>query len=844
MHRAHLVDTIHANIPRKLIILAAPAGYGKTTLLADFTKHTELPVCWVRLTEADQDVFRFTHVLTLSLQRRFRRLQGAFDLERLSALSPEALARSFIDVIDANVSEAFVIAIDDVHLINHSQPTTAFLDLFLEELPEQITIIAAGREVLEVSLARLMAEGNLSGLGPQDLALAREEIIQLAKVHSGVEISIKDVERLQAETRGWITGVILSTELSGRGLGGLMASDKPLVYEYLASVVLNRQPDDIRRFMLDTSVYPIMTVAGCDHLLRRNDSNRFLNRLVRFGLFVTATEEGLKTFVYHPQFREFLFETLKSADTKRWRSLLVRAAKYLAQHDSPEHAVELFFDAGAHQRAASLADKRAQEMFRSGRWQTLEAWASRLDEFAAPAPRVFLYLAAYYENQGKLDEAEIALERASAMLHSKSSKALRAFAEIVRGHLALDRRKYDEALEAAEIGERILAPSGSRQRKADCYRLRALAKFSVGDLQAAETHASQAINILQRTNAKLALAAALVDYSNIEYALGNFPEAHASALRAHEIYLEMGAPLMLAISFNNLAYDAHQQGQYEEALELYNEGLKFARQAVSPPREIRILFGQADLFADLDLALQAAELYGQGLNLAIQIEDLYLIRYGCVRTSVLHRRRSGSGLAHEWLRRAITLEDVVPPPEIVIQMASLEASVKPVQARQTLEKLLDDNALDAENTTLALYFIARAELERGDEEATKVFLERAINWAGRKSTEQVLAGEMAFDDEIREFARKKLGKPPVLSVVYRRVETLRAVAQQYQQVTEETDTGVSLTFRALGDTSVQRSDQAFMDLKPLAREVLFYLIDNQRVERDVLLEIFWPHHPP
>ena len=100
LHRERLVDEIHANIPRKLIAVAAPPGYGKTTLLADFSEHTDFPVCWLRISEADRDVFRFASILNISLQRRFRRLQNQIDLDRLSGSSPEALAGVFATTID------------------------------------------------------------------------------------------------------------------------------------------------------------------------------------------------------------------------------------------------------------------------------------------------------------------------------------------------------------------------------------------------------------------------------------------------------------------------------------------------------------------------------------------------------------------------------------------------------------------------------------------------------------------------------------------------------------------------------------------------------------------------
>ncbi len=847
VHREHLVDEIHANIPRKLIIVAAPAGYGKTTLLADFTKHTELPVCWARLSAVDQDLFHFAMVLSSSLQRRFRRLQGIFDFDSLSDYSPEALARMFAEVIDAKINETFVIALDDVHWINKSKPILNFLDQFLEEQPEQATLIATGREVLEVSLAKFMAEGNLVGFGPQDLALSREEIIQLARVHSNLEIGVDAAERLQHDTRGWITGVILSAELSGRGLNALKMSSRPMVYEYLASVVLNRQPDDLRRFVLDTSVFPVMTVEGCNYLLRRDDSSSMLARIVDRGLFVTATDEGPRTYEYHPQFREFLLETLQGGDAQRYKGLLNRAARYLADHDSPEYAVELFCDAGEGKRAVELAEGRAREMFVSGRWQTLELWARRLEEIESPAPRVLLYLAAKYTQQGRLEEAEKNLDQAKTMLDLDSPKNLRAYYEILRGHVALRRGSYEAVIEVIARAEEILKPSGKRLQKAECYRLRALASSLKGDLLTAESYCAKAVALYQKTDEKLDLAYGLIDQSTIQVALGKSSEAYATTKQAHQILLQGGAPLPLAVSFMNLAHDAHQRGEYEEAMELYNEGLKYTRQAASPPQEALILFGQADLFNDLNLALQAAELYGLGLDIAIRLDDLQQIRYGCVQTSVLHRRRGGGSLAHDWLRRAIKLEKTSDlTTDILIQLAALESMAKPQQSIMKLKSiLLKEHNSDVGITTLGLYFQSRAEFAIGARDEAQNTLERALGWANTNGTEQLLSAELSFDDSFREFARNRLTGHPSLSIVLRRVDTMRAVAQHYRDIGEEKDLrGVRLVFKAFGEANVLKNDSQITDLKPLAREVLFYLIDHQHVDRDVLLETFWQHHPP
>jgi LuxR family maltose regulon positive regulatory protein len=500
LHRERLVDAIHANIPRKLIAIAAPPGYGKTTLLADFTAHTELPVCWVRLTEADTDLMRLAAVLAGSLQRRFRRLRGQPNLASLAGSEPAGIARAFADVIDAKVSETFVIALDDIHLVNRSGPVLAFLDAFLEAQPDQVTLIASGREVLDVSLARLMAEGSLAGLGPHDLALDRGELVELVQGQMGIALEGEGADRLLEETRGWITGVLLSGMLSGRAMGDVLQGQRPMVYEYLASVVLNRQPDDVRRFMLDSAVLPVMSAAACDHVLRRSDSERYLTRLVRGGLFVTATEDSPRTYEYHSQFRNFLLESLAGSDRERLQSLQTRSADYLAEHGSPEHAVDLYMSAGAIRKAAAKAERYAQEMYRSGRTQTLLAWAGRLRAAKACAPRVFLYLSKAFTDQGNLEEAKEALEHAHQMLEPTAPKALLASAENLRGQIAWRKGSYREALEAAAEAGRLLMPRGDQLERSINLRLSGLAFAGVnGPCEEAETRLKDAVRLLNRS---------------------------------------------------------------------------------------------------------------------------------------------------------------------------------------------------------------------------------------------------------------------------------------------------------------------------------------------------------
>jgi ATP/maltotriose-dependent transcriptional regulator MalT/two-component SAPR family response regulator len=848
LHRERLVDMIHANIPRKLIVVAAPPGYGKTTLAADFTQHTELPVCWVRMTEADQDVMRMARVLAASLAKRFRRLRGYLEIDKMVGSEPEGLARVFAEVIELMIGEPFVILIDEVHLANRSRGVLRFLDTFLEVQPEQATLIVIGREVPDISLAKLMAEGDLAGIGPHDLALDQTELQQIALDQFTVKLGEAEAGELLNETRGWVTGVLLSGQLTGGLMQGWLDGSRPMVYEYLASVVLNRQPDDIRRFMLDSSVMPVMTVASCNAVLEREDSERYLRRLVAGGMFVTTTSESPRTYEYHPQFREFLIDVLGGSDDRRMGRLRRRAADYLAEQGLVEHAVDLYIEAGSISKAASMAERHAREMYIEGRFETLETWARRMEELDVVAPRVSLYLATLYSNQGKQDVASEKLEDAQSALKTTTSKSIKAHTDIVRSMIAFYRSDYEETIMLAKRALSMLTTRGDKSLRAMGVRFAGLALLKgKGELIEAEEQFTKAVQLLEGGEDQHALAIALIDLSGAQSILGKSVEGNVNTQRAHDILLEIGSPLPLASSFNNMAMDAHWLGRFQEALNLYGEALKNARLAGAPLREALNLYGQADIYNDLGLSLQAAELYAQGLTIATGLESEDWIRYGCIQTSVLHRRRGGNTLGMEWLKRAVEYtrakKETV---SIQIQMAALETAGSPVAAYKRLRTIVDESTgkIDAADITSARFFMAIARKEDGDDQAALEEFTQCIAWAGGHGTEQIVASELLCRPEFLKAVKGSLEGDPVFSIVEQRIETMKTLAEVYREPSVESVGEVEFELIALGDAGMLRNGEPVEEMTPFARELLFYLADRKRVERDTVIETFWPDSPP
>jgi len=785
-------------------------------------------------------------VLAASLQKRFRRLRGQPSIDSLAGSPPEAVARTFIKMIEERVKEPFVIVLDVVHLLNSSPASLALLNTLLLEGPGHMTVLAAGRELPDVSMAKLVVDGEMAGIGQHDLELTIDELMAVIESQLGVVLDEGEGDQLLDETKGWITGALLSVNPADADSTSLIERGKPMVYEYLASVTLDDQPAELREFMLDSSVLPVMTAEDCNHVLDRSDCQNSLRRLVKEGLFVTATDQSPRTYEYHPLFRDFLLDTLAENDPTRLKKLRLAAAERLADGGSIEDAVDIYFQADAVKRAAALVAKSVPDLFERGRIETFEIWATHFHGTDASIQSLLLYMATAYTDQGRLDEAESLLQSARETTEAaKSSKerSMLARLETISGFIALQRGKYSEVLQIADLVEKELPSRGAAPRRASCLRLRARAIHGMGgDLAEAESLAKQAIALIESTDDAYTLAMALLDLSTIQDAMGKFLDAHATSLKAHELLVKNGAPLALAISFNNLGFYTHLEGSYTDALDLFAEGLLYAHQAASLRYQTSILFGQADLFCDMGLVFQASELYGQGLRLAVRLENEYLIRYGYNQVSVMHRRSRTEKLAREWLDRASAVGNGSGKHlGVAIQRACLDLSTSPADIQRELHHLMhsSDGEVRAHERTLLLYFMARAAFSEGNLQVAQDALSKAFDWAGSHGTEQFIAGEMMYDDAICEFAFNQLDLHPVMAVLQNRIDLMQAVARRYKE-TKRSEAAI-LQLNALGRSEVLLNGKPPPNLEPLPRQLLLFVADRQSVGRDVMLECFWPN---
>ncbi len=177
IRRARLLDYLHENLGRKLMLVTAPAGYGKSTLLVDFANDVDLPVCWYTLDEGDRDPTTFLSYLIAAFRQKFPQFgERSQPLADHGASSAHATAAALVaDMVDA-IPDYFVLVLDDWHLVSDEAPIIELIDQILRYLPEHAHVIVAGRTLLRGPLVRLAAQGAVAGLGASDLRFNADEV--------------------------------------------------------------------------------------------------------------------------------------------------------------------------------------------------------------------------------------------------------------------------------------------------------------------------------------------------------------------------------------------------------------------------------------------------------------------------------------------------------------------------------------------------------------------------------------------------------------------------------------------------------------------------------------------
>src|SRR6266571_2414027 len=417
--RAHLVERLQRGAERALTLVSAPAGFGKTTLLAQWFAQSSTPVAWLSLEAEDNDPTRFLAYLIAALQTLDAQI-GATALALLHTPQPPppetVLAVLANDLVGRDAGDV-VLVLDDYHTIA-ADPIQRGMTFLLEHLPPQLHLILVTRTDPPLSLTRLRAGGRLAELRAADLRFGTAEASAFLQTVMGLDLEASAIATLERRTEGWIAGLQLAAlSLQGRtDTSAFLASftgSHRYVLDYLSDEVLARQPAPVQQFLLHTSILNRLSGPLCDAVTEQEESQAMLEALERANLFVVALDDERHWYRYHHLFAQVLRRHLQQAEPTLLPVLHRRASAWYEQHALPAEAVQHALAVPDFELAARLIEPMALPVAFQGQISTVLEWMNALPEaLVRTRPRLCVYYANLLMFTNQLEAVEARLREA------------------------------------------------------------------------------------------------------------------------------------------------------------------------------------------------------------------------------------------------------------------------------------------------------------------------------------------------------------------------------------------------------------------------------------------------
>jgi LuxR family maltose regulon positive regulatory protein len=550
--RPRLVERLNAGLDRRLVLVSAPAGFGKTTLLSEWVTSAGEPIAWLSLDDEDNDPTRFFTYLLAAFQQMHPAVgeMAQLMLQAPQPPPPQALLTSIINDLAALPSSC-VLVLDDYHLIQ-TMPIHQQLTFLLEHLPPQAHLVLATREDPPLPLARLRARHQIVDVRQSDLTFTEEETADFLRRVMGLDLSPADIATLNRRTEGWIAGLQLAA-LSMRNsddLQGFVASfagSHRYILDYLVEEVFRQQSLDLQGFLLQTSILERLTAPLCNAVTGRDDARQVLAGLDQANLFVVRLDESRQWYRYHRLFRDLLRtqrENLELAPLHR------KAARWYAQHEYLDDAMHHALAAQDWDQAERLLWPAAGQAIASGRLATAGRWFD-----AMPAERI-----------------------------RKSSRLA-----TLQGWVLLPSGQTDAAETWASLAEDLLPAGAEPMSRALVVCLQLNIAHIRYQMPRVTELAHQALELLEEGDPYGLRATALANLASAQVSMGDLPAATQTYREMARLGQEDGHLLTVFTAWSSLAWLLHLQLEPRKALMLCHQALE---QAVGPHGELLPLAGR------------------------------------------------------------------------------------------------------------------------------------------------------------------------------------------------------------------------------------------------------------
>jgi LuxR family maltose regulon positive regulatory protein len=562
--RPRLIERLNEGSNRKLTLISAPAGFGKSTLVSEWIANCELPAAWLSLDEGDNDLTRFLTYIIAALQTIESDIgQGTLGfLQSPGPINVEIVLTTLLNEI-TEISGDLVLFLDDYHVIE-SQPIDKAITFLLNHQPTKMHLIIASRIDPSLPLSRLRANGEMTELRADDLRFTPNEVSDFLNRVMGFDLAIQDISALETRTEGWIAGLQLAA-LSMKGLKGndeiidfinsFTGSDR-YIQDYLADEVLRQRPKGTRDFLLQTSILKRLSAPLCDtvRFSEAEDSQAILEDLEATNLFIVPLDNERRWYRYHHLFADLLLQRLEQEQSDIVEKLHIRASAWYEKNNLEIEAFQHAAAANDFDRAARLIEGGGLPLQYLGATLALNWLASLPSVMLNSRPSLWVTYASALNFSGQTANAEQKLQAAEEALkcYKQDAGADEETNDII-GHIAAIRsmigvgqHDLDTIIVQSRRALEHLAPNNLQVRTIAGWTL-GYAYQLQGDITAASQAYNEVLNISPASGDIISTLAATTGLGNIQESENQLFQAAESYRRGEQLFRDRPEPVACGV---------------------------------------------------------------------------------------------------------------------------------------------------------------------------------------------------------------------------------------------------------------------------------------------------------
>lgn len=660
VRRERLVSLLSDATKRRITIVSAPAGYGKTTLLLDFVHESDLPSCWYGLDERDRDLHTFLRYFIASGQSQFPDF-GAELAKSLAAGGPKTPeeATELLVMATQEPQQEYLIVLDDFHFLDSApEDTRKAIEGWLYRVPAHCHVLLAGRTQPRLAVLPMMTvRQEVMTLGSASFVFSCDEVVHLFRDVLGKEISLDDGQRLADVTEGWAGALILLAErlnaAGSKDLEQLRPTDT--LFRYITLEQYDPLPAEVKEFLRRSAVLRTMAFETVNELLETKEAEERLTELASLNLVVTEDEGDRPRYRYHRLFRAFLVSHLHSGDPAIFKELNLRAAGLMAAEEAWSDAVYHFIRAEAWDRIVQVTESIGWRMFEDGQWDTLAEWLEAVPaEEMTAQPSLMLWKARVLHYLNQLDPALSLVSKAVALFEANGDALRLGEALITRGMCLRVKGDYAESKEALLRARAILIESNAPDSTlTEARKQLGMTLSRCGDLNESVQELTAVVDLYEAQGDAYNIAHTSGELGASLALMGRLPEAASYMERARQVWTQTDNTHFLVQALTNLGVVYHLQGDLENAEATFGHGLESARASNDVQGEIYLMASLADIHREKAEYQQALGEYSRCLEDAWAINDAYILIYVMDATANTYRLMGDITNAGSWAARAM-----------------------------------------------------------------------------------------------------------------------------------------------------------------------------------------------